>query len=317
MGYASALAWVLFGIIVSVTAMQFCLEKVGSLRGRTAMSRTHSTAQRAFVYGLLMLLSLIFLLPVAWLVRSSLCDQKSVLLPLERLSDFIPRSFHPENFLRVFQKIPFFSYTLNTLIISVLTVVGSVLSSSLCAYGFTFCQTRSSSKLFYGVLATMMLPGVVLMVPQFILFRHLGWIDTIKPLVIPAFFGAPFAIFLFRQFFLTLPGSLVETARVEGANNLQIYTYLITPLAKPVTITVTIFAFMGSWNDFMGPLIFLNSQKNWTLQVGLSTLISDTAGGEWHLMMAATLIALLPVLLVFFFLQKYFVQGIASSGLKN
>jgi ABC-type glycerol-3-phosphate transport system permease component len=148
------------------------------------------------------------------------------------------------------------------------------------------------------------------------LFRHLGWIDTYKPLIVPAFFGQAFFIFLFRQFFLTLPRELIEAARIDGASTLQIYWGIIMPLSKPAVVTVAIFAFTGTWNDFMGPLIYLNSQKHWTLQLGLQSFQGQVSN-EWSLLMAATVITVLPVILVFLFLQRYFIRGIALTGLKG
>ncbi len=271
---------------------------------------------RIVVYGILAGVGTMMLLPFAWLVRSSLCDARAVVQPLEKLSDFIPPTIHFENYREVFRAIPFFRYLLNTVIITVGVIVGSVLSSSLCAYAFAFCRVPYRKHLFYGVLATMMLPGIVTMVPTFILFRELGWIDTFKPLIIPAFCGSPFAIFLFRQFFLTLPPALIEAARMDGATALQIYARIVMPLSRPVIVTVALFAFMGSWNNFMGPLIYLNSQENWTLQLGLNSFKGQTAD-QLNLLMACTVMVLVPVVAAFFALQRYFIRGVALTGLKG
>ena len=276
----------------------------------------HTTAGRALIYLVLALLACVMLLPFAWLLRSSLCDDRAVIQPLDRLRDFLPPTAHPENYPGVFRTIPFFRYLLNTAIVTGGVVLGSILSSSLCAYAFAFCRVRYSRHVFYGVLATMMLPGVVTLIPVFILFREVGWIDTLKPLIVPAFCGSPFAIFLFRQFFLGIPRELIEAARIDGATGLQIYWRIVMPLSRPVTITVAIFAFMGAWNDFMGPLIFLNSQENWTLQLGLASFMGQVAN-QWNLLMAATVMVLIPVLIVFFALQRYFIRGIALTGLKG
>jgi len=280
------------------------------------VGKRRSMLGRAVVYALLVVLACAMLLPFAWLVRSSLCDDRAVVLPLERLRDFVPPTLHPENYPAVFTAIRFFRYLLNTVVVTGGVVVGMVVSSSLCAYAFAFCRVRYSRIVFYGVLATMMLPGVVTLIPVFILFRELGWVDTLKPLIVPAFFGSPFAIFLFRQFFLGLPRELIEAARIDGATNLQIYWRIVMPLSRPVMIAVGIFAFMGAWNDFMGPLIFLNSESNWTLQLGLSSFMGQVAN-QWNLLMAATVMVLVPVLVVFFALQRYFIRGIALTGLKG
>lgn len=272
--------------------------------------------QRIITYSLLVLVGCSMLLPFAWMIRSSLCDNRTVIKPLEKLSDFIPEQLHPENYLKVFDAIPFFTYLLNTVIITGSVIIGSVLSSSLCAYAFAFCKVPYRKKVFYAVLATIMLPPVVTMIPRFILFREIGWIDTFKPLIIPAFCGNAFAIFLFRQFFLGVPSSLIEAARIDGATNLQIWYRIIMPLSKPVIITVAIFSFMGAWNNFMGPLIYLNSKENWTLQLGLNSFKGE-AGGQWNLLMACTVLVLLPVIIVFFSLQRYFIRGISTTGLKG
>jgi len=282
----------------------------------SSVGERHSRAGRLAIYAALTLLAGVMLLPFAWLLRSSLCDDRAVIQPLERLGDFLPPTAHPENYPAVFRTVPFFRYLLNTVAVTGGVVVGSILSSSLCAYAFAFCKVRYSRTVFYGVLATMMLPGVVTLIPVFILFRELGWIDTLKPLIVPAFCGSPFAIFLFRQFFLGIPRELVEAARIDGATSLQIYGQIVMPLSRPVTITVGIFAFMGAWNDFMGPLIFLNSQEHWTLQLGLASFMGQVAN-QWNLLMAATVMVLVPVLIVFFALQRYFIRGIALTGLKG
>jgi len=268
------------------------------------------------LYAVLAAIAAGMLLPFIWMLRSSLCDDREAVAAMERLSDLIPRTVHPENYPQVFAAIPLWRYLLNTVIITVSVLVGTVLSSSLCAYAFTFCRVPYARKIFYGVLATMMLPGVVTMIPTFILFRHLGWVDTFKPLIVPAFCGNAFAIFLFRQFFLGIPGSLIEAARIDGADALRIYWRVVMPLARPVTITVAIFSFMGTWNDFMGPLIFLNSQENWTLQLGLNSFIG-LVGSQMNLLMACAVMVLLPVLVVFFCLQGHFIRGIGTTGLKG
>jgi len=275
-----------------------------------------STLASVALYAVLAAIAAGMLLPFAWMLRSSLCDDREAVAAMEKLSDLIPRTVNPENYAQVFASIPLWRYLLNTVIITVCVLVGTVLSSSLCAYAFSFCRVSYARKIFYGVLATMMLPGVVTMIPTFILFRHLGWVDTFKPLIVPAFCGNAFAIFLFRQFFLGIPGSLIEAARIDGADALRIYWRVVMPLARPVTITVAIFSFMGTWNDFMGPLIFLNSQENWTLQLGLNSFIG-LVGSQMNLLMACAVMVLLPVLVVFFCLQGHFIRGIGTTGLKG
>ncbi|MFC1672078.1 carbohydrate ABC transporter permease [Planctomycetota bacterium] len=281
-------------------------------RGR----KLKSVLGRLATYGTLIVLSLASLLPFIWLVRSSLCGDKEIMLPVTKVSGIVPSEMHPENYVRVFQSVPFWRYLFNTSFIIVFVVIGTVLSSSLCAYAFAFCRVPYRNLVFYGVLATLMLPGVVMIIPTFILFRTIGWIDTFKPLILPAFFGQAFFIFLFRQFFLSLPRELVEAARIDGASTLQIYGLIIMPLTRPAIVTVALFAFTMTWNDFMGPLIYLNSQENWTLQLGLQSFQGQISN-EWSLLMAATVITVLPLILLFLFLQRYFIRGIALTGLKG
>jgi ABC-type glycerol-3-phosphate transport system permease component len=271
---------------------------------------------RIGTYAALCALSFAMLLPFMWLVRSSLCIDREILAPVASVPEIIPSELHPGNYVRVFRSVPFWRYLFNTTFIVTFVVAGTVLSSSLCAYAFAFCRVPYRKIVFYGVLATIMLPRAVRIIPTFILFRTIGWIDTFKPLILPAFFGQAFVIFLFRQFFLGLPRELIEAAKIDGASTLQIYWRVVMPLSRPVMVTVALFAFTMTWNDFMGPLIYLNSQENWTLQLGLQSFQGQIAN-EWSLLMAATVITVLPVILLFLFLQRYFIQGIALTGLKN
>lgn len=280
------------------------------------MNTAKTVFQRAVVYALLIGFSGCMLLPFLWLLRSSLCDDATVIKEIESIADIIPPVLHWENFPNVLKAIPLLMYLKNTIFIAACVIVGSVLSSSLCAYAFAFCRVPYRKHLFYGVLATVMLPGVVTMIPGFILFRELGWIDSFRPLIVPAFFGNAFAIFLFRQFFLGLPGSLIEAARIDGATPLQIYRLIVLPMSRPVIVTVSLFSFVGCWNDFMGPLIFLNSKENWTLQIGLNSFRGEIVD-QTNLLMACSVIILIPIIVVFFCLQRYFIRGANMSGVKG
>lgn len=275
-----------------------------------------SIVQRLVVYAFLIGLSGAMLLPFLWLLRSSVCDDKAVIEPLTSIRDFIPPSIHLENFSTVFKSVPLLMYLGNTVLIAVLTIVGTLLSSSLCAYAFAFCRVPYRKQLFYGVLATVMLPPVVTMIPSFILFRELRWIDTFKPLIVPAFFGGAFAIFLFRQFFLGLPTAIIEAARIDGASPLQTYWRIVLPMSRPVCVTVALFSFVGCWNGFMGPLIYLNSKENWTLQLGLNSFRGEVVD-QTNLLMACAVMILVPVIVAFFCLQRYFIRGANLSGLKG
>ncbi len=205
----------------------------------------------------------------------------------------------------------------NTLTITILCILGQLMSASLVAFGFARLRFPGRNVLFVMVLSTMMLPGQVTMIPSFILFAKLKWVDTLRPLIVPAFFGGgAFFIFLLRQFFLGIPGELEDAARIDGCTTFGIYRNVMLPLSKPALATVAVFSFMSHWNDFMGPLIYTQSMQNKTLALGLYSF-KTLYGTEFHLMMAASIVVLLPVLAIFFMAQKYFVKGIVMSGLKG
>lgn len=205
----------------------------------------------------------------------------------------------------------------NTFVIAILSTIGTTLSASLVAFGFARLRFPGRDRLFVLLLATMMLPGIVTTIPSYIGFRYLNWIDTLNPLIVPAFFGGgAFNVFLLRQFFLTLPRELDEAARLDGATWFQIYARVLLPLTKPALVTVGLFSFIGHWKDLMGPLIYLNSTEKQTLELGLRTF-QTIRGTEWNLLMAGSVIVLIPLLVLFFVGQRYFVQGIVMSGLKD
>jgi multiple sugar transport system permease protein len=223
-----------------------------------------------------------------------------------------------ENFPEALTMLPFARFFLNTLIIVVLTVFGATFSAALCAYGFARLRFRGREPLFVILLATMMIPGQVTMIPIYILFKELGWINTFLPLIVPAWFGGgAFSIFLLRQFFRSIPFEMEEAARIDGSGPLATWWRIILPLSFPAMATVSIFTFMGAWNDFMGPLIYLNDTELFTLALGLSLFRGQYGVDTPHLMMAATLVVLIPILVLFFVAQKYFIQGIVVSGVKG
>lgn len=208
-------------------------------------------------------------------------------------------------------------YLLNTIIITVLGIIGVLLSSTLVAYAFARFRFPGRDILFLIMISTMMIPVQVTMIPTFILFKYLGWIDTFAPLIVPTFFGGgAFNIFLMRQFFMTIPYELDDAAKIDGCNYFQIFSIILLPLVKPALATVAIFGFVYNWNDFLNPLIYLNSTSNYTLALGLQTF-TTMYGTDYNLMMAASTIVLLPILIIFFFGQRYFIEGVATSGLKG
>ncbi len=221
------------------------------------------------------------------------------------------------NYLEVFRKVPFLKYGKNTLIICILGVIGTVISNSLVAYSFARIPWKGREAFFMITLSTMMIPFPVIMIPLYSVFKSFNWIDTLKPLWVPHFFGSAFNIFLLRQFFRTIPTSLTDAARIDGCSELGIFLRIVLPLSKPALAVVALFHFMYAWNDFMGPLIYLTSQENYTLSLGLQVFQSQHGGTEWHLLMAASAMVILPILVLFFFAQKTFIQGITLTGLKE
>lgn len=210
--------------------------------------------------------------------------------------------------------ITFLTYVVNTLVVAILGTFGTLLSSSLAAYGLSRITWRGRETLFKLTLATMMIPFPVLMVPLYAVFRELGLIGTLMPLWLPAFFGGAFNIFLLRQFFRTIPEELCEAARIDGCSEFGIYWRIMLPLSKPALIAVGLFHFLYAWNDFLGPLIFLTKPETFTIALGLQQYQSQHGGSEWHLLMAAATLLIAPVLLLFFAFQKNFIQGIATTG---
>jgi multiple sugar transport system permease protein len=221
------------------------------------------------------------------------------------------------NYAMVFKKIPFLTYAKNTLIVCVLSVLGTTFSSALVAYGFSRIKWPGREIFFMLTLATMMIPFAVTMVPLYGVFRKLGFIGSLQPLWVPYMFGSAFNIFLLKQFFMTIPQDLTDAARVDGCSEFGIFLRMILPLSKPALTVVALFHFMYAWNDFMGPLIYLTNQDTYTLSLGLQIFQSQHGGTEWHLLMAASAMIILPILIMFFFAQKTFVEGIALSGMKE
>lgn len=269
---------------------------------------------KAIVYFLLIGLSILFLFPFVWMVGTSLTSGELV---LDRNRPFFPTQPVWSNYTEALTVLPFGVFLSNTLIVSIMCVIGQTLSASLVAFAFARLKFKGRDALFLLVLATMMLPGQVTMIPTFILFTIPGWIDSLKPLIVPAFFGGgAFFIFLLRQFFLTIPGELEDAARIDGCNSFGIYRHVIMPLSKPALTAVALLSFIAHWNDFLGPLIYTQSEEKKTLALGLNAF-KGLHGTEYHLLMAASVAVLLPIVILFFFSQKYFVEGVVTSGVKG
>jgi multiple sugar transport system permease protein len=269
--------------------------------------------EKVVAHALLITLSVIFLVPFFWMVSGSLKTGPDLnAFPVV----WFPKTLTLENYIAGLQVFPFARYLFNTLVICAFSMLGAVLSSSFVAYGLARIEWRWRTPLFIVILSTLMVPFYVTMVPLFTMFRGLGWTNTWLPLIVPHFFGVPLFIFLLRQFFMSIPKELSESARMDGANELVIYWRIILPLAKPALAAVALFQFLTSWNDLLGPLIYLSDADHYTLSLGLTFFRSEYST-QFGPLMAASTVVVLPVIVVFFFAQRTFIQGITLTGVKG
>lgn len=273
------------------------------------------------IHTVLIACSIIFMFPLVWLVSTSL---KPIEETMRTPPTWIPSVWQWNNYVDALTYgqeklgyIPFLIYARNTLLVCVLVVAGTVASNSIVAYSFARLRWPGRDLIFALTLATMMVPFPVLMVPLFSMFRTFGWVGTFRPLWIPAWFASAFSIFLLRQFFRTIPFELSEAAKIDGCSEWGIFRRVILPLSKPALAVVALFSFMGAWNDFLGPLIYLLDQKTFTLSLGLQFYQSQHGGTQWNLLMAASTVVVAPVIVLFFFTQRLFIQGIAITGIKG
>jgi len=223
----------------------------------------------------------------------------------------------PHNYPAALKRARFGRSLRNTLFLCVMTVCGTIVSSVLVAYGFAFIEFRGRNVLFAVTLATMMIPFVVVMIPVYLLYRQLGWVGSFKPLWVTSWFGSAFFIFLLRQFFLGLPKDLLDAARIDGCSDLEILWHVVVPLSRPAIAMVALFTFLGTWKDFLGPLIYLNHESQFTLSLSLQAFASEHGGTPWHLLMAASTVFSLPLIVLFFLTMKTFIRGIAMTGIKG
>nr|WGD86978.1 carbohydrate ABC transporter permease [Bacillus subtilis] len=266
--------------------------------------------ERILTYGLLVSLSIVFIFPFLWLVGTSLKpENEAISFP----PSLLPKVWDFANYIDVFTIVNFGQYYLNSIIVTVATVIGTVLSSTLVAYGFARIKGKGRDVWFILLLATMMLPPQVTMIPVYMIFAKLGWTNTFLPLIVPAFFGNAYFIFLLRQFFKTIPKELEESAYLDGCSTLGIFWRIVLPLSTPAVITVALLSFMWTWNDFLGPLIYLNDDSKFTLALGILQF-KGALLIEWGPMMAASVLIILPLIIMFFVGQKYFIEGIATTG---
>ncbi len=280
----------------------------------------HLSFWSLLAFILLIILSIMWLTPFVWMLSTSLKDAREVFSP-----NWIPEHLTWSNFSDAFSYGSWTQWALNTIIISVVAVIGKVLSTSIVAYSFARLRWPGRDTIFSIVLATMMLPGVVTMIPQFILFAKLPafgfqgsqtWVNTFLPLTVPAFTADAFFIFLLRQFMRGIPMDLSEAAKIDGASELRIWWSIVMPLTKPALAAIAIFTFQGAWDDFMGPLLYLQSENLYTLQLGLRQF-EFAAGGApaWNQLMAASLVVMLPVVIIFIMFQRYFIEGVTMTGM--
>ncbi|MCX6079731.1 MAG: carbohydrate ABC transporter permease [Chloroflexi bacterium] len=271
-------------------------------------------------YVVLILLTVTYILPFFWMITSALKNDSQVYVvpPI-----WFPSPAYWENFKNAWSSQPFNTYVFNTVVrYAIPATFGTVISSAFVAYGFSRLKWPGRDTLFYLCLATMMVPFQVQMVPLFMIFKRFGWIDSFLPLIVPAFFGSPFYIFMLRQFFMTLPSELSDAARIDGANEFDILFRIVLPLSRPALTVVALFSFIGAWNDYLGPLIYVHDQSKLVLALGVenmrrSMMFNSTISNAYPYLMAVSTIVVLPILIMFFFGQKTFIEGISMTGIKE
>lgn len=282
-------------------------------QGRIKSKKRSEKIGKIITYILLISLSVIFMIPFVWLLSSSLKSNADIFAMPPK---WIPDPIEFSNYVEVFRQVPFFRFLANTLKIAVPVLVANVFVSAMVGYAFARFRAPGKNVLFMLLLSTMMLPSQVTMIPLFIMFKEVGWVDTLLPMIVPVFFGgSALYVFLFRQYYATFSASLGEAARIDGAGYFKTFTHVYLPMSKPILITVGIFSFMGSWNDFMGPLIYLNDMNNFTLAIGLNMFKTQYIQ-NWNYTMAYNVMIVIPLIVLFFVAQKSFIQGIVITGTK-
>jgi ABC-type glycerol-3-phosphate transport system permease component len=268
----------------------------------------------ALVYGLAIPGAILFLLPFLWMLSTSIKAPNEIFLFPPK---WIPETLHLENYTEALALAPFDLYLRNTLFVTLGNVLGNLISCTLAAYAFARLRARGRNVLFLLVLATLMLPYWVTLIPQYVLFSSIGWSNSFAPLMVPPWFGWPFFIFLLRQFFMTIPRELEEAARLDGASTLGILWHIIVPLSKPALATVAVLAFIGNWNNFLGPLIYLRDPDLHTLAIAVQRFRGSYGNLYYHYMMAVSVLVVIPIIAIFFFAQRYLIRGIVMTGLKT
>lgn len=270
---------------------------------------------RFFVYLVIIGGAIVVCAPFVWMISTSLKANADVFVFPPQ---WIPNPAEWNNYPTALTTIPYSSYLWNTIQITFLCLVGTLASNSLVAYAFARLRAPGRDVIFLLVLATMMLPYQVTMIPVFVLFSKLHWVNTYRPLIVPTFFAInAFGVFLLRQFFMSIPVEMDDAAKIDGCGVLGIFFRIILPLSRPALATLAIFTFLATWNDYLGPLIYLNDTNKWTLSLGLTNFMGMSGTTQWNLLMVATLATMLPCLLLFFFAQRMFIQGVVVSGVKG
>lgn len=278
------------------------------------MSKFYDRILKIFVYIILLLGAFACLFPFYWMVKSSFVDLANIFSMPPKI---LPTQFEIQNYITALTQYPFHRFFLNSIWVTLLTVGGTVLTASMCAFAFSRLEWKFRDPIFYTILTGLMLPFFVVMIPQFMGWNALGLIDTFAPLVAPAWFGGGvFNIFLLRQFFLGIPKELDEAAIVDGASYFRIYSQIILPLSKQSLIVVALLTYLTSWNDYLAPMIYLSSEKKYTLMLGLNLFLGSYSA-QWNYMMAATTVVVVPSVIIYLFAQKHFIEGISMSGLKG
>jgi multiple sugar transport system permease protein len=288
-------------------------------RGRTSLAtQVQRNSGRIFLYIVAIVTAVMFMAPFFWTVSSSLKHVTEIFLFPPTLFPEVPQW---DNYVEVWRRVPFGIFALNSITITTLAVIGTILTSSIVAYSFARFRYPGRDAFFLLTLSTMMLPYEVTLIPTYLLFNKIGWLDTFLPLIVPFWFGGnAFSIFLMRQFFMTIPRELDDAARIDGANFLRIFWNVLMPLSGPILATLAVIGFIAHWNDFLGPLIYLDSRSKFTIALGLRYFQNISGlGGEplQHLLMAASVTFTIPCIVIFFVAQRYFVQGIVLSGVKG
>jgi len=280
---------------------------------RSVRVRIARAVETFVIYAILFAGMVLVLIPLWWMITTAFKRPQEV---FAYPPTFLPKVIRWQNFIEIFQKAPFFIWFRNTVYVCALDLVGTVISASMVGFSFARLRWRGRDLMFVLTLATMMLPGAVTMIPRYLIFKELHWLDTYNPLWVPSFFGYAFFIFLMRQFYTTIPYDLDDAARMDGCSLFGIWWRISLPLSIPALAACGIFTFTATWSDFMGPLIYLTTKSKLTLALGL-LFFRGPHVTDWHYLMAASVFAMLPVVLIYFFAQRYFIQGIVFTGVEK